>query len=120
MAHTMQEALFDAGLTPHSKQAKREVASILAEPEHPARGLPKWLTRNGRMTGPITDFYVPLQRGRRVWLIHPSNTTYTEVISASPWGAGLAKVQLAGEDQPRKFSTRARVKYVITGKNPTK
>lgn len=118
MTHTMQEALLDAGLTPHSRQAKAKVQALVTHPDQPAKSLPKWLTRNGRSTGPVKDFFRPLRDGKRVWLIHPSNRHYVEVISITQWNDLLAKVQLAGEDQPRKFRLDAKVKYVVTGKHP--
>ncbi len=118
MAHTIQEALLDAGLTPHSKQAKAKFQALVSEPSTSAKTLPKWLTRNGRNTGPVSDFFQPLRKGKRVWLIHPSNRHYVEVISITKWNELQAKVQLAGEDHPRTFSLSAKVKYVVTGKNP--
>jgi hypothetical protein len=108
MASTIQEALINAGLTSRNQQV------LAPHPDARSTRLPKWLTRNGRMTGPISDFFGPLHHDtHKVWLIHPSNKAFSRVLSIEPDGR-FAHVLLENESEPRKFRLDAKVRYVLT------
>lgn len=113
MAHTIQEALHAAGLVDTERYKTLAPEPSMASRRH---GLPKWLTRNGLMTGPISDLIDPLRLGtHQAWLINEHARTYAEVIDIEPTNnPRLLAVQLAGEDESRTFRADVKVRYVLT------
>lgn len=109
MASTMQEALQHAGLVDRGPTLERVISQQTLTVD-PKRRVPRDISRHGRRNGTIEDLIGPLDKGLKVWILHPSSGQATEALSIVPDGR-FATVKLE-DGTERKFRLAANVRFI--------